>query len=97
MRTLLDAYSDELNAIKPTWRVTGDSALHVAAFMGDTRLTYLLLAAGCDPRATNNDVQKAKDLLGASELKANEVGEVASNSTPVHVITEALEPRTQSP
>ena len=91
VRTLLDAYP-ELNEIKPAWRVTGDTALHVAAFMGDTKLTKLLLGAGCDPRATNNDVQTAKDLLGASELKANEVGEVASNSTPVHVTAAGIEP-----
>eukprot|EP00966_Prymnesium_polylepis_P079875 1850967-Prymnesium_polylepis.1 len=84
VKSLLDAYASDLSISNPTWHVTGDTALHAAAFMGDTRLTRQLLEHGFDPRAVNNDAQRAKTNIGSLDIKASDVGEVASNSTPVH-------------
>lgn len=89
--TLLDAYAAELCLTNPRWRVTGDTALHVAAFMGDAQLTQLLIAHGFDTRALNSSANEALNALGFGssessgiERKVADIRLIASASTPVH-------------
>ena len=48
-------YSSELAHPKTRWPLSGDTALHVAAFFGDPQLTKLLMEHHADPRVPNED------------------------------------------